>query len=397
MSEIVDTLDENIQNTNTELDEVNDDNDISNIDNSNDNNSDEEYSKSVDEDDSDSISKEQLDALNDDEFTEYLNTGKLPNHIKNNNSKNTEDIKEDIKDTTVKTESITNSVKQEQKQEKESKQEDIKEETATDTIDYKAVYDSIFKPFKANGKTITPRNVEDVISLMQMGANYTKKMQLMAPMKRAVESLNKAGINEEELNFLIDIHNGDKEAIKNLLKKNEIDPIDLDMEDTKYIPKNNIASDADVEFSETLIDIESSLPKIQEILNKTWDTKSKQLILKDPQLMKALHEEIEMGRFDEVQQRLEIEKTFGKYKGVSDIEAYIDLVTKMVNEKARTSTTETKHIEKQPETTTKSIPDKTKAAPVRSKPKNQGSTLTAKDLFSMSEEEFNKLSINDLI
>ena len=393
MSEIVDTLDEDIQNTNTELDEINDnDSNISDIDIDNDNNSDEGYNESIDEDDVDSISKEQLDALSDDEFTEYLNTGKLPNHIKTNSNKN---IKEDIKDTTVNTEPTTNSVKQEQVE--EQKQEDTKEETATDTIDYKAVYDSIFKPFKANGKIIAPRNAEDVISLMQMGANYTKKMQLMAPMKRAVESLNKAGINEEELNFLIDIHNGDKEAIKNLLKKNEIDPIDLDMEDTKYIPKNNIASDADVEFSETLMDIESSLPKIQEILNKTWDSKSKQLVLKDPQLMRALHQEIEMGRFDEVQQRLEIEKTFGRYKGVSDIEAYIDLVTKMVNEKARTSTTETKHIEKQPETTTKSIPDKTKAAPVRSKPKNQGSTLTAKDLFSMSEEEFNKLSINDLI
>ena len=393
MSEIVDTLDEDIQNTNTELDEINDnDSNISDIDIDNDNNSDEGYNESIDEDDIDSVSKEQLDALSDDEFTEYLNTGKLPNHIKTNSNKN---IKEDIKDTTVNTEPTTNSVKQEQVE--EQKQEDTKEETATDTIDYKAVYDSIFKPFKANGKTIAPRNAEDVISLMQMGANYTKKMQLMAPMKRAVESLNKAGINEEELNFLIDIHNGDKEAIKNLLKKNEIDPIDLDMEDTKYIPKNNIASDADVEFSETLMDIESSLPKIQEILNKTWDSKSKQLVLKDPQLMRALHQEIEMGRFDEVQQRLEIEKTFGRYKGVSDIEAYIDLVTKMVNEKARTSTTETKHIEKQPETTTKSIPDKTKAAPVRSKPKNQGSTLTAKDLFSMSEEEFNKLSINDLI
>lgn len=396
MSEIVDTLDEDIQNTNTELDEINDnDSNISDTDIDNDNNSDEGYNESINEDNTDSISKEQLDALNDDEFTEYLNTGKLPNHIKTSNNNSNKNIKEDIKDTTVNTESITNSVKQEQVE--EQKQEDTKEETATDTIDYKAVYDSIFKPFKANGKTIAPRNAEDVISLMQMGANYTKKMQLMAPMKRAVESLNKAGINEEELNFLIDIHNGDKEAIKNLLKKNEIDPIDLDMEDTKYIPKNNIASDADVEFSETLMDIESSLPKIQEILNKTWDSKSKQLVLKDPQLMRALHQEIEMGRFDEVQQRLEIEKTFGRYKGVSDIEAYIDLVTKMVNEKARTPVAETKHVERQPETTTKSIPDKTKAAPVRSKPKNQGSTLTAKDLFSMSEEEFNKLSINDLI
>ena len=272
-----------------------------------------------------------------------------------------------------------------------------KEPTKVDNqeVDYKSIYEQVFKPFKANGKEITPKSVEDIISLMQMGANYTKKMQLMAPMKKVVQSLDNAKIDEQELNFLIDVSKGDKEAIKQLLIKHKIDPLEIDLDgDNTYSPRNNIASDEDVEFNDTLMDIHDSLPRIQEILNNTWDDNSKKAILKDPRLMRALHEEVQMGRFDEVQKRLEAEKTFGRYKGVSDVDAYIDLVSKMEQERMKIKT--------QPETptkteSTKKIPDKSKAAPTKGKTSKSSSSLTAKDLLSMSDDEFNKLSERDLV
>ena len=272
-----------------------------------------------------------------------------------------------------------------------------KEPTKVDNqeVDYKSIYEQVFKPFKANGKEITPKSVEDIISLMQMGANYTKKMQLMAPMKKVVQSLDNAKIDEQELNFLIDVSKGDKEAIKQLLIKHKIDPLEIDLDgDNTYSPRNNIASDEDVEFNDTLMDIHDSLPRIQEILNNTWDDNSKKAILKDPRLMRALHEEVQMGRFDEVQKRLEAEKTFGRYKGISDVDAYIDLVSKMEQERMKTKT--------QPETptrteSTKKIPDKSKAAPTKGKTSKSSSSLTAKDLLSMSDDEFNKLSERDLV
>ena len=272
-----------------------------------------------------------------------------------------------------------------------------KEPTKVDNqeVDYKSIYEQVFKPFKANRKEITPKSVEDIISLMQMGANYTKKMQLMAPMKKVVQSLDNAKIDEQELNFLIDVSKGDKEAIKQLLIKHKIDPLEIDLDgDNTYSPRNNIASDEDVEFNDTLMDIHDSLPRIQEILNNTWDDNSKKAILKDPRLMRALHEEVQMGRFDEVQKRLEAEKTFGRYKGVSDVDAYIDLVSKMEQERMKTKT--------QPETptkteSTKKIPDKSKAAPTKGKTSKSSSSLTAKDLLSMSDDEFNKLSERDLV
>ena len=133
-------------------------------------------------------------------------------------------------------------------------------------------------------------------------------------------------------------------------------------------------------------------------MDTKWDSASKQKLVSNPSLLKALHEEIELGRFDEVQARVELEKTFGRYQGYSDLEAYIDVVTKMVNEQAKNVTpTHTTKVEDKPKTTPTRIPDKSKAAPVRAKAKNQGAKMSVQDLLSMSDDEFNKLSINDLV
>lgn len=330
--------------------------------------------------DSNEPSEEELDALSDDEFVEYMNSGKMPVKAK-------EEPKQE-KPTEEKAKIVSKPEKKASKEEPESK---ASEPT---NINYEEVYKQIFSPFRANGKEITPRNVEDVISLMQMGANYTKKMQAMAPMRKIFESINAANISEDDLTFLIDLHKGNKEAIKQLLKKNEIDTLDLDLDEINYTPnKQNIVSDGDVNFSETLSEINDSLPQIQDILNNKWDVESKKFLLNDPKMMVALHEEIQMGRFEKVQERLELEKTFGRYKGVPDVQAYIDLVNRMVQEEQSKQPKKTESNTPKPN---KNVPDKRKAAPTRGTNKSS-STLTAKDLFSMSDEEFERLSIKDIV
>ena len=379
----VDTLEqENIQNTDTEL--GGSDNDTK-PDTSTDTDitpdNDAVPNESLEED---KLTKEQLDAMSDEEFTKFMEEGKLPEPPKTEQKP----LVKVVSKPDTKTD----------KESTEVKKDDSTKDTPPKDVDYETVYKNIFKPFKANGKDITPRTVEDVVQLMQMGANYTKKMQLMAPLKKAAESLSRADIKEEDLNFLIDVYKGDKEAIKKLLTKHKVDPMELDLDSTNYVPKNNIVSDEDVEYSNILDDIRDSLPKIQEIMTNTWDTRSKEALLKDPNLMRALHEEIAMGRFDNVQAQLEIEKTFGRYKGKSDVEAYIDLVTKLVaKEQSNHQPDGTNKPTPKADVPTKPIPDKTKAAPIRTKATNQGSTLTAKDIFSMSEDQFAKLSIRDLV
>lgn len=384
----VDTLnnEELDQNTDTNVDTDNTDTGTDDLDSVDDSEVESDIDTDSEDNDSDE-SQNKLSNMSDEEFLALMDSkGTITATNSDKKTKTDTDVPKDTNKR--KSDAVDNKLK-DQNTDKEPTKVDNQE------VDYKSIYEQVFKPFKANGKEITPKSVEDIISLMQMGANYTKKMQLMAPMKKVVQSLDNAKIDEQELNFLIDVSKGDKEAIKQLLIKHKIDPLEIDLDgDNTYSPRNNIASDEDVEFNDTLMDIHDSLPRIQEILNNTWDDNSKKAILKDPRLMRALHEEVQMGRFDEVQKRLEAEKTFGRYKGVSDVDAYIDLVSKMEQERMKTKT--------QPETptrteSTKKIPDKSKAAPTKGKTSKSSSSLTAKDLLSMSDDEFNKLSERDLV
>ena len=386
----VDTLnnEELDQNTDTNVDTDNTDTGTDDLDSVDDSEVESDIDSDTNSEDNDSDeSQNNLSDMSDEEFLALMDSkGTITATNSDKKTKTDTNVPKD-----------TNKRKSDAVDDKLKDQNTDKEPTKVDNqeVDYKSIYEQVFKPFKANGKEITPKSVEDIISLMQMGANYTKKMQLMAPMKKVVQSLDNAKIDEQELNFLIDVSKGDKEAIKQLLIKHKIDPLEIDLDgDNTYSPRNNIASDEDVEFNDTLMDIHDSLPRIQEILNNTWDDNSKKAILKDPRLMRALHEEVQMGRFDEVQKRLEAEKTFGRYKGVSDVDAYIDLVSKMEQERMKTKI--------QPETpirteSTKKIPDKSKAAPTKGKTSKSSSSLTAKDLLSMSDDEFNKLSERDLV
>ena len=151
--------------------------------------------------------EEELGQMSDEEFLEYVNSGKMPQ----------------------KKESQAQDTAQVQEEPVKAKAQKPSQDAQQPQINYKDVVEQIFAPFKANGKEIAPRTVEDVVQLMQMGANYTKKMQSIAPMRKAVESLSNAGIDsEEKLSYLIDLYKGDKEAIKQLLKNNQIDAMDLD-------------------------------------------------------------------------------------------------------------------------------------------------------------------------
>ena len=374
--------------------------------------SDSEASSSDDEEEPD------YDLMSDDEFTEYIASGKLPDDWNKRVSQKqsitnakaaSDDTSEPVNETTPKqskpSKQAAAPVKQTGKATTASDGTDAPKSTGSaSNVDYKAAYEAIFRPFKANGKEITPRSVNDVISLMQMGANYTKKMQLMAPMKKAAQTLINNNVNEEDLSFLIDLHRGDKEAIKELLKKNSIDITDLDLDEVKYSrSRKNIASDDDVAFQDAVQDVDASTEKIQEIFDKVWDKESKSKVLRDPRLLRALHEEIQMGRFDEVQKIVESEKTFGRYQNTPDIDVYIDVVTKLVEAQQRYAQQQRSTQQRGKSTNQKSSEPskpstKSKAAPTRGKQTSKGaSTLTAKDIFSMSDEEFSKLNIADMV
>lgn len=187
--------------------------------------------------------------------------------------------------------------------------------------------EKILSPFQANGKQVQVENVDDAITLMQMGANYNKKMAALKPNLKFVKMLEQNDLlDESKLTTLIDITKGNPEAIGKFLKDNKIDPEEVTRHEAgdNYSPGDYKVNDSEVEL-DTVIDSirgNESFPKTIDVVSNQWDQKSKEIIFNDPNIIAVIDSHIQSGVFDKISQRMETEKMLGKLNGVSDIAAY---------------------------------------------------------------------------
>lgn len=198
---------------------------------------------------------------------------------------------------------------------KTGEKKDDKQEEQTPP-NYQAFYEQIMKPFKANGKTIELKSPEEAIGLMQMGANYTRKMQEIVPHRKALTMLQNNGLlDESKLSFLIDLDKGDKEAVKKLLKDKGIDPLDIDTSvDPAYVDGNHKVTDAEVSFRDALDEL-SSNPNGKEtlqIINTRWDQASKDLLWDKPETLKIIQDQRDLGIYDRIAAEIDRQVTLGK-------------------------------------------------------------------------------------
>jgi len=188
--------------------------------------------------------------------------------------------------------------------------------TQTQEIDYKAAYEALMKPFKANGRMIELKSPEELIQLAQMGANYTRKLQELQPSKKLLMMLeNHDLLDEGKLSFLIDLSKKDPEAIKKLVKDSGLNPQEMDIEaESNYQPGNHRVADEEVLFKTALDDVRSQ-PKGQEslvLMNQTWDQASKEVLWKQPALMKVMHQQIESGVYGLINAEIDRKRTLGQ-------------------------------------------------------------------------------------
>ena len=194
------------------------------------------------------------------------------------------------------------------------------------SIDYKAEYARLLAPFKANGRDISVKSVDDAITLMQMGANYNKKMAALKPNLALLKMLENNGLlSEEKISFLIDLEKKNPDAINKLIKDSGIDPMDIDADKASgYKPSAYKVDDRELELDVVLDEIQEtpSYNRTLEIVSKEWDAKSKQTIANSPQLLKVINSHVQSGIYDLISKELESERVFGRLNGLSDIEAY---------------------------------------------------------------------------
>ena len=193
-------------------------------------------------------------------------------------------------------------------------------------IDYEAAYKKLTTPFKANGRDIQVQSVDDAVALMQMGANYNKKMAALKPNLKLLKLLENNGLlSEEKLSFLIDLDKKNPEAISKLVKDSGVDPLDLDA--TKagdYKPTRHTVDDRELELDAVLDEIQGteSYSKTIDVISNQWDGQSKNVIANSPQVLKVINSHVQSGIFDLIVKEVESEKMFGRLSGLSDIDAY---------------------------------------------------------------------------
>lgn len=213
-----------------------------------------------------------------------------------------------------------------------SEAETVVADSSGTTVNYEQFYQQIMKPFKANGKMIELKSPEEAVQLMQMGANYTRKMQDIQPHRKMLLMLENNGLTDpDKLSFLIDIEKGNPDAIKKLLKDKGVDPMSIDTsEDSTYLVGNHKVSDDEANFRGVLDEL-SSNPEGKATLqavNSTWDQASKEVLWKEPQVMQAIHEHRESGIYDRISGEVNRLRTLGQipaetpfihaYKAVGD-------------------------------------------------------------------------------
>ena len=204
--------------------------------------------------------------------------------------------------------------------------EDDTKLTNKEALDYEAIGKQLMGEFKANGRMIQPKTAEDAIQLMQMGANYHKKMIGLKPSLKVLKLLEKNGLMDpEKLNYLIDLHQNNPEAITQLLKNSDIDPMEIDLDaENNYTPQKRSVDDAELLLDQTLESISDS-PEYQRtltVLGDDWDNASRQIIADSPAIIATINAHMESGIFDQVAEHVAYERSLGKLQGVNDFEAY---------------------------------------------------------------------------
>lgn len=193
-------------------------------------------------------------------------------------------------------------------------------------FDFKAAYEQITAPFKANGQEFQVQSPEEAIKLMQMGANYTKKMQGLQPHLKMLRMLeNKELLSNDKLNFLIDLHDRKPEAIQKLLHDGKIDPMDIDVSsEPAYKPNDHSVSDEEVAFRDTLDEVLSTQSGKDTVsyIQTNWDKTSKDAVYRDPKLLKVIQEQRENGIFAKISSELERQRTLGYLTDTPFIQAY---------------------------------------------------------------------------
>lgn len=211
------------------------------------------------------------------------------------------------------------------------------EEAANAEPDYKALYEATQQPvtLKANGKEIQLTQ-DELRQLAQQGANYTRKMQQLAPHRKTLMMLEENNLMDPaQLGFLIDLQRKDPAAIQKFLKESGINPLDVDVEaEPTYQGGNHQVSDTQVNFRAALDDARSTDEGMAVLtsIDSTWDQASKELLFKQPDILSTMVTQQQEGFYGRITAEMDRRRMLGTLPaGQNWLESYKTVGEQMAN------------------------------------------------------------------
>ena len=205
------------------------------------------------------------------------------------------------------------------------------ESEATEEINYKEFYEKVaLAKFTANGREVEGfKNPDDLIRAQQMLHGYSDKMKVFKEYKPFIKTLEERGItaDPEKFKLAMSLLDGDPEAIKKVLKDKNIDPLELDLDDIKYVPKVKLPSEAQLLIEETYEQAENLGvgSKFNRVISKDWDMPSLQEFVSNGAVRADLLQHLKDGTYDIVQneiKRMELLDSTGVLDGMNSVEKY---------------------------------------------------------------------------
>lgn len=188
---------------------------------------------------------------------------------------------------------------------------------ATESIDFEGGYKKLIgTPIKANGTEITLKDADEALRLIQKGAGFEKKMEALKPARKSAAILEAAGLlgDDAALSHMIDLYNGNPQALARLVKDLKIDIFSLDLDaGDQYRATSHLQTDEAVIFTETLKEVRTLEGGKEALaLIDSWDQKSKDMIWGNALAVRQIYDYKQSGVYDSVANEVERRRTLGQ-------------------------------------------------------------------------------------
>ena len=151
---------------------------------------------------------------------------------------------------------------------------------------------------KANGLDFD-FTLDELQQLAPKALDYTKKMQEIAPWRKTISALKENNVSNEDVNLLIDVLKGDKNAIASILKRSNVDALELDVENNSYQPNSYGRDETELAIQDVVekYSHDADFGITADIVANKWDAASREVFFKNPDLIEKLHADVKNGDY----------------------------------------------------------------------------------------------------